>query len=73
MLVVGAQILSLLHEPATVSDLWHRTSSDRLERGESQISFDWFALTLTLLFALEAVHLDERGLVMRSRSASTSD
>lgn len=52
LLSVGAAILSELNEPKTVSRVW---SDLQGERGEVQMSFDWFVLALDLLFAVGAV------------------
>lgn len=56
LLTVGADLLALLDSPTTVSGLWERysqktRSTDRREK----ITFDWFALALSMLFALHAV------------------
>jgi hypothetical protein len=51
---VGAEILVELGEPRTVSELWERV---RLARGTkaTPISFDWFVLSLSFLYAIAAV------------------
>jgi hypothetical protein len=58
LLSVGGEILSHLDEPRTVSELWERvriarTSSSTL----ASLSFDWFVLSLNLLYAISAVEL----------------
>jgi hypothetical protein len=54
LLGVGAEILVELAEPRTVSELWERV---RLARGTkaTPISFDWFVLSLSFLYAIAAV------------------
>jgi hypothetical protein len=54
LLGVGGEILLQLNEPRTISELWERT---RLSRGikTTSISFDWFVLGLSFLFAIAAV------------------
>jgi len=54
---VGARLLALLEEPCTVSALWEsfrKSPGERLQR----IPFDWFVLSLDLLFMLGAIRLD---------------
>lgn len=56
LLGVGAEILAQLDEGHTVSELWTRV---RLARGSSAtpLSFDWFVLSLSFLYAIAAVDL----------------
>jgi hypothetical protein len=59
MLVVGAEVLGLLEEPKTVSRLWEEFRSSREGRpGFGAVTYDWFVLTLDLLYALDAVELE---------------
>jgi hypothetical protein len=56
LLAVGGDILAVLREPMTVSALWDSTRSLRAERqGASPLSFDWFVLALSLLYAISAI------------------
>ena len=56
LLVVGGDILSVLDGPMTISQIWKRVQSLRETREEaSPLSFDWFVLALTLLYAISAV------------------
>jgi len=62
---IGAEILSLLDTSKTISALW----IDLQKRSESidiaaSISFDWFILSLDLLYALGAVEY-QRGRIWR--------
>jgi hypothetical protein len=66
LLTVGASIIALLDSPATVSGLWERFIQRATARGDrSRITFDWFALALTMLFAIGAVGWDNRGRLER--------
>ena len=58
LLGVGGEILAQLDEPRTVSELWERM---RLSRGAkaTPISFDWFVLSLSFLYAIAAVDYHE--------------
>lgn len=65
LLKIGADLLELLDQPATVSGLWERfCRSNRKQHGPT-ITFDWFALTLAMLFALRAIECDRQGLLRR--------
>lgn len=64
LLAVGGEILRLLDEPKTVSRLWDELREER--RGASRMTFDWFVLSMDLLYALGLVQLD-RGRLSRVR------
>jgi hypothetical protein len=55
LLSVGAEVIRLLNEPKSVSRLWDdfRRSGSSAE----QITFDWFVLSLDLLFVFGAIEL----------------
>jgi hypothetical protein len=59
MLTVGAEILELLTEPKTVSRLWDEMGRVMSERSSTRIvNYDWFVLTLDLLYMLGALEMD---------------
>jgi hypothetical protein len=56
LISVGARVLALLAEPKTVSRVWDEfRRNDVLVPG---VTFDWFVLSLDLLFAIGAVELN---------------
>jgi len=60
LLTVGAEILAQLDEPRTVSELWERVGNVRRSSPTvAPLSFDWFVLSLNLLFALSALDLSD--------------
>jgi hypothetical protein len=65
LLTIGADLLQLLREPMTVSRLWSDLKGRR--DATAPISYDWFVLTLDLLFAMGLVAF-ERGRVYKTRS-----
>ena len=68
LLAVGAEILRRLDEPKTVSRLWDEIQ--RMYRGRSAsptLTYDWFILSLDLLFALDAIGLSH-GLITKQRA-----
>lgn len=65
ILAVGAEVLRLLDEPKTVSRLWDELQHVRAERYRAQpITYDWFILTLDLLYIMNAVEHD-RGRIQK--------
>jgi len=68
LLHVGAEILALLDEPKTVSRLWAELKGVRTGRSEtSSLTYDWFVLALDLLYALEAVELNQGRIEKRTQ------
>jgi hypothetical protein len=64
LLVVGGDILSILDAPMSVSELWNRVRRLRETKDDSPpLSFDWFVLALTFLFAVSAVSRNEDDLI----------
>ncbi len=61
LLYVGAEILRLADEPKTVSRLWQDLQSSRsAQTGLAPLTYDWFVLSLDLLFLMNAIK-NERG------------
>ncbi len=63
LITVGADVLRLLAEPKTVSRTWEEYA--RASTLDPRITFDWFLLSLDLLFMIGAIHLD-RGRLHRT-------
>lgn len=60
LLTIGAEILSALNRPKTVSRVWDEVRRLRGETIEpAPITYDWFVLALDLLFVLKAVEFDD--------------
>lgn len=59
LLSVGGEILSVMGDGSTVSDLWARVQDLRSRRETtSPLPFDWFVLALSLLYAIGAIDQD---------------
>jgi hypothetical protein len=59
MLTIGAELLGLLSEPKTASRLWDELGHVMGERSSTRIvNYDWFVLTLDLLYMLGTVEMD---------------
>jgi hypothetical protein len=59
LISVGGDILAVLDSRMSVSDVWRKVQKLREAReGASPLSFDWFVLALTFLFAVSAVVQD---------------
>ena len=65
LLAVGAEVLRRLDEPKTVSRLWDGIQKAYRGRAASPtLTYDWFILSLDLLFAVNAVRLNH-GLISK--------
>ncbi len=65
---VGAEILVQLDEPRAISELWDRVRQARsLMPGVVPLSFDWFVLALTFLYAVHGVTTERGVIATRSR------
>ena len=69
LLTVGGHILTFLPSPKTVSSLW--AELNRQDQSEAivrprRITYDWFVLSLDLLYSLGIIEL-ENGLVARRK------
>jgi len=53
---VGADVLSLLDKPKTVSKLWLEFQVLSKEK-KSRRTFDWFTLTISMLYTIGAVEM----------------
>lgn len=62
---IGAVIMSQLDESLSVSETWVRTAR---AYGDHPITFDWFVLALSWLYAVNALDFD-MGLLSRRKQA----
>jgi hypothetical protein len=63
---VGAEVLEILKRPMTMSRLWDEVRGLRsLHTPSAPIDYQWFVLSLDLLYTVGAVDFD-RGLVRRA-------
>ena len=60
LLTIGAEVLTLLREPKTVSRLWTELKRAR----DGMLAYDWFILSLDLLFSMGLIEF-EHGRVAR--------
>ena len=67
LLTVGSEILGLLDRPRTVSSLWEAMRAGR-DGTRRRLSYDWFVLSLDLLFLMNAVNLRD-GLLIKLHTA----
>lgn len=65
---IGGELLGFLSEPNTVSRLWHNLKKSYEEKSrEHPISFEWFVLSLDLLYAFKAIELSD-GLIRKTKN-----
>ena len=63
---IGAEVLEILRRPMTMSRLWDEIRGRRtLLTPNAPMDYQWFVLSLDLLYLMGAVEL-ERGLVSRT-------
>ena len=67
LLTVGSEILPLLERPTSVSGLWDRFASRRAQSRSERITFDWFSLSLTALYAMGLIDWTADGQLERRR------
>jgi hypothetical protein len=59
LLAIGADVLKLLDRPQTVSKVWEELKITRANRlANNPLTFDWFTLSLAMLFAVQALVLE---------------
>ncbi len=65
LLTVGAEVLEVLKHPRSVSSAYEALAALRSQRGHAEpVEFDWFSLSLTMLFAIHAIDLDPNGRIV---------
>jgi len=68
LVTIGAQVLETLSSPRTVNSTYERLQQLRLNRGlREPVSFDWFSLSLAMLYTLSVVQLSDGGLLTKVR------
>lgn len=63
---IGSDILAQLDEDRSVSELWERVRAGR-SLAASPLSYDWFVLALTMLYAISAVEYSGHIVSIRRR------
>jgi hypothetical protein len=59
LISIGGDILSVLKDQSTVSDIWDKVRAIRgMRDNASPLPFDWFVLALCLLYAMSVIELD---------------
>lgn len=66
LLTLGARLLTFLDSPRTVSSLWDVLRSTTGANPATRINYDWFILTLDLLFATGIIVYTD-GLIARAK------
>jgi len=59
LVVVGGDILAVLGQSSTVTELWEAVRAARASRTRATpLTYDWFVLALTFLFTISAIRLE---------------
>jgi hypothetical protein len=61
---IGGDILAQLDEERSVSELWERVRTSRAFTA-SPLSYDWFMIALSMLFAIQAVDFERNVVIAR--------
>lgn len=66
LLTVGAEVLEVLRHPRSVSSAYEALSALRSQRGHAEpVEFDWFSLSLSMLYSIQAIDLDPSGKLVK--------
>ena len=64
LIAIGADIVGLLDEPKSVSKLWLDFQKLNKQRN-LRLTFDWFTLAISMLYAIDAVEQSDHRLRRR--------
>ncbi len=64
LLGIGGEILAEIVDGDTVSELWERVQRAR-DANTSPLSFDWYVLSLSFLYSIDAIGYDRGVLFFR--------
>lgn len=72
LLTVGSELLPLLGDPVSVTGLWERFKDQRMRMSSHEkVTFDWFALAVTLLFTMGLIERAADGTLRRVTGVSS--
>ncbi len=57
LLTIGAKVLHRLDRPKTVSSVWEEVRGGGAKNRLPSLSYDWFVLSISLLYSLGAIEL----------------
>jgi len=69
LIYIGGKVLKILDEPRTVSSVWQELKQQQSHNHNTKplkFTYDWFVLSLDLLFTMGALELYEGRLYKRS-------
>lgn len=69
LIYIGGKVLKILDEPKTVSSVWQvlkEQQSHNLSTRPLKFTYDWFVLSLDILFTIGALELREGRLYKKS-------
>lgn len=67
LITIGSDLLEELRDPMSVSALWERFNvRERSTSRGSRVTFDWFTLALSALYAMNLIDTSSDGLVRRN-------
>lgn len=72
LIEIGAELISLLKSPKTISNLWDSYKLLRKNRRKPNITFDWFVLALDFLYIMAVIDY-ETGKIRRVNLNAQTD
>lgn len=64
LITVGSRILLQLESPRSVSEVWEQLRAPSpSEEEHGNLTFDWFTLAISFLFAIRAIEMLDDGLI----------
>ncbi|WP_156736976.1 ABC-three component system middle component 6 [Mycobacterium sp. E3298] len=68
LITLGAEILETVERPMGLSAVWESLRNSRATDGQAEpatVTFDWFSLAITALYAMNALEIDDNGTLRR--------
>lgn len=67
LLTIGSEILENLRNPMSISALWESfNDSHSRDNGTTRITFDWFSLAVSTLYAIKLIEETDAGYIKRA-------
>lgn len=67
LMTIGSELLEILETPRSISSLWEQYKTQQGGSGVlDHVTFDWFSLALSSLFAINLVEWSSSGFLRRA-------
>jgi len=73
LLAIGENVIANLEQPKSVTEAWEDLQLDwQQKRTQERLTFDWFALTLSMLYALRLIETTPDGRLRRAYASPSA-